>query len=128
MLQVFLVLVLSVFANASEPECLNSYYDLGPQAAALGLACRDEEPGVADLIFCKREHLVNQGYCSGLRWPIRCDWHAQSESWQCEEKGNYPLKATVKKLPSDQISYSFRSSFNSGVLTGRRVQAVEERP
>ena len=111
MLHLFMIFAISWSAQASGPECLNSYYDLGPEAAALGLACRDQEPGVADLIFCKRDHLLQHGYCSGLRWPIRCEWQSQAQEWTCEEKGNYPLRATVKRSGHDQITYSFRSSF-----------------
>jgi hypothetical protein len=122
MMAAFFSLLVPLFSWASPPVCFDGYYDLGRQAAAIGLECLADDAEAARLVFCKREVLLQKGECTGARLPIRCVWEEGASRWKCEERGVYPFVAWIQKRSDSSITYKFKSSFNEGELEGRRVQ------
>lgn len=112
-----LSLLFALNAYASAPICLDGFYDLGKRAAALGFACNEGDN--AQIVFCKRSTLLEEGTCTGARSPIPCRW--ENEAWKCEETGYYHFEAVIRKISETKISYQFRSNFNEGELTGEKI-------
>lgn len=120
----FLAIFLSLPLFAHGVDCLNSYYDLGPGAAALGFECTSDPEGneAAHIFFCNRRVLLEKGHCTQLNYSIKCNWSATDSQWLCEDKGTYPFIAWIKKTSEETISYKFKSSFNEGEFEGRKIQ------
>ena len=116
-LALFMLVSSTAFASA---DCLNSYYDLGADAAAIGLFCDDDNSDSAQLVFCKRQPLLDSKYCNGMKDPISCTW--QKNHWLCENGGEYPYMAKINRLSFDKILFQFKSKFNSGTRTGVEIR------
>lgn len=112
-----LSLLFTLSAYASAPICLDGFYDLGKEAAALGFACKGNQ---AQIVFCKRKVFLEKGVCTGARSPIPCRW--ENEAWKCEEAGYYHFVAVIKKISETGISYQFKSRFNEGELVGEKIR------
>lgn len=112
---------LSLFASAGDVDCLAGFYDLGPDAAALGFFCNTDAPDTAELVYCNRDKLLRTGTCTGRLEPLACSWQEIENSWRCEKDSAYPLLAIIQRISSDRISYRFKSSFNSGALEGTKI-------
>ena len=109
-------IALSAFAAG---DCFDAYYDLGSDAAAIGLFCKQDSPEAADLVFCKRQPLLSNRYCTGSRDPISCRW--QESYWLCEKGGEYPYTAKISRMGFEKIHFEFRSKFNSGIREGSEI-------
>ena len=113
---------LGVSASAAEPVCLDGFYDLGPRAAALGFACvTDQGSSSGRINFCERDVLLRTGHCAGDLDSIPCDWSGEEGLWRCQERGESPFEAVVRRTSPKTISYHFHSGFNEGELTGTRI-------
>lgn len=122
MLTMFLNLSLSAVPAFSGAACLDAYYDLGKNAAAIGLFCEGEkEPARARLVFCKREALLRDGTCTGMRMPVGCGWRDAEDAWECREEGAWPFRARIRRVSETRVRYEFESSFNEGTLDGERI-------
>jgi hypothetical protein len=108
-----LALLFSLTAFAA-PVCLDGFYDLGKNAAALGFACENDG---AMIVFCNRKALLEKGICTGSRDRIACRW--EEDAWKCEEDGRF--EALIRKISETQISYKFKSHFNEGELVGEKI-------
>ena len=118
-----LLFLLSAQAAHAAPDCLDSFYDLDPRAAAIGLFCKGEEaPSEARLVFCHRATLLQTGECNGMRTPVQCQWREAEARWECLEAGEYKFTAHLRRLDADHARYDFWSTFNSGSWDGTRIR------
>jgi len=117
-------LLFSMHAFAADQLCLDGFYDLGPQAAALSFQCTTE-PGAwmsAKISFCERDVLLKTGRCSADQESMPCDWNIFEAAWHCQERNEAPFVADLRRLSPLTISYHFRSGYNEGELQGTRIR------
>lgn len=123
MFKLLISLLTSFTANASAQDCLDGFYDLGKQAASIGIQCKEDQNDQAILVFCKRDLLLNKGLCTGQNHPVNCIWQEDNKAWFCDEQNvNYPFTAFIKRASPTTINYLFKSSFNEGSLTGQLIE------
>ncbi|MGZ3651190.1 MAG: hypothetical protein ACXVB9_06015 [Bdellovibrionota bacterium] len=118
------LLLFSLNAFAADPLCLDGYYDLGPQAAALSFQC-SEEPGIwmsAKISFCERDVLLKTGHCAADQESLPCEWNPLEAVWRCQERNEAPFIADLRRLTPQTISYHFRSGYNEGELQGTMIR------
>lgn len=102
------------FSTMASDLCPEGYWDLGPGAAALAIECVDSD--LAYLRFCKREVLLKHEVCNHIGMSVTC--RPDGVEWRCEGENRFTARVSLKE---DSLTYTFKSSFNSGEFTGRRL-------
>lgn len=114
LLSILLYFQMSAFA-ATDLQCPEGLWDLGPRRAALGIVC-SEDKTTAELYFCKREYLLSGRGCLHIGDPVLCE--STPTHLQCEDRKD-GYRSQIRQKSDDRIEYAFESSFNSDVLEGK---------
>lgn len=117
----------AVQAVSASPDCIEGYWDLGKNAAAMGFQCGQEGqwvgPNEGRLFFCQRQALLSEGVCTGRNFSIGCRWDEQGSAWLCHETPTEHSRfdAVIKRISEGQIRYQAISHFNQVDLVGELI-------
>lgn len=124
------ILFLMIFSSTAQAsvDCLNGFWDMGPQAAVVGFECETYNGALSEdearLFFCNRRILLEQGRCTAMD-SISCRWQEGTKIWSCDQQQGetFRFHADIQRLSTNQIHYKAKSNFADIELIGTLIQA-----